>query len=141
MGKLFAKDKYQKSVFMIYAGILIFGGLYFLWIQTTGLAIPCTIHKITGYYCPGCGMTRAVFLLLHGQIRDALRENAAVLSLALFWIIYSIGILYPKFTFLRNPKIIYILLYSSALILILFGIIRNFPAFEFLRPFTTNINY
>ena len=29
---------------------------------------PCVIHKWTGYYCPGCGGTRAVRELLKGHI-------------------------------------------------------------------------
>lgn len=28
---------------------------------------PCLFHLISGYYCPGCGGTRAVRALLHGQ--------------------------------------------------------------------------
>lgn len=30
--------------------------------------IPCPFHIITGYYCPGCGGTRAVKYLLSGNI-------------------------------------------------------------------------
>lgn len=29
---------------------------------------PCLFHLLTGYYCPGCGGTRAVKALLHGRI-------------------------------------------------------------------------
>lgn len=29
---------------------------------------PCLFHLLTGYYCPGCGGTRAAWALLHGQI-------------------------------------------------------------------------
>ena len=29
---------------------------------------PCLFHLATGYYCPGCGGTRAVSALLHGQL-------------------------------------------------------------------------
>lgn len=29
---------------------------------------PCVFHYLTGYYCPGCGGTRAVIALLHGQL-------------------------------------------------------------------------
>ena len=29
---------------------------------------PCMFHRVTGYYCPGCGGTRATFALLHGHL-------------------------------------------------------------------------
>ena len=32
---------------------------------------PCLFHLISGYYCPGCGGTRAVRALLHGQFAKA----------------------------------------------------------------------
>lgn len=28
---------------------------------------PCLLHRLTGYYCPGCGGTRAVIYLLEGK--------------------------------------------------------------------------
>ncbi len=30
--------------------------------------LPCTLYTWTGFYCPGCGGTRAVFALSKGQI-------------------------------------------------------------------------
>ena len=31
-------------------------------------SVPCMFHAVTGLYCPGCGGTRAVALLLRGEI-------------------------------------------------------------------------
>ena len=35
----------------------------------------CMFHKLTGFDCPGCGMTRATHAALHGRILDAFRYN------------------------------------------------------------------
>lgn len=45
----------------------------------------CPFHQLTGLDCPGCGSTRAMHALLHGQLVTALRFNAMlVFSLPLF---------------------------------------------------------
>lgn len=56
--------------------------------------IPCLFHLLTGLYCPGCGGTRAVWYLLHGQILKSLQYHPLVLygalvvaaELAAYWI-------------------------------------------------------
>ena len=35
----------------------------------------CPFHAITGLYCPGCGSTRALHALAHGELRAALGYN------------------------------------------------------------------
>lgn len=40
--------------------------------------LPCLFHLITGFYCPGCGGTRAVKYLLHGQILKSIHYHPLV---------------------------------------------------------------
>ena len=39
---------------------------------------PCMFHRVTGYYCPGCGGTRATYALLHGKIITSLYYHPIV---------------------------------------------------------------
>ncbi|MBQ8040800.1 MAG: DUF2752 domain-containing protein, partial [Lachnospiraceae bacterium] len=38
----------------------------------------CTFYKTTGFYCPGCGGTRAVFALFRGDILKSLFYHPVV---------------------------------------------------------------
>ncbi|WDC84733.1 DUF2752 domain-containing protein [Caloramator sp. mosi_1] len=55
----------------------------------------CPFLYITGYYCPGCGSSRAYYHLLHGRIKQAFSYNPAmVLSIPIvfYFCISEIGI-------------------------------------------------
>ena len=53
---------------------------------------PCLFHLATGYYCPGCGGTRAITALLHGQILNSFLYHPVVLySAGLFLRIFVVS--------------------------------------------------
>lgn len=56
--------------------ILILGGIYLGIVLTTGYGIPCLFYQLTGWKCPGCGMTRAVVEIWKGNFKAALHYNA-----------------------------------------------------------------
>lgn len=49
---------------------------------------PCPFWKLTGLYCPGCGGTRAIRALLHGDILLSLRCHPLILYLACFLTVF-----------------------------------------------------
>ena len=51
--------------------LLLVGFLYFLYVKKTGYGIPCVFYRITGFKCPGCGITHMVLTLLEMDIRTA----------------------------------------------------------------------
>ena len=70
--------------------------LYFLIYKITGFRIekyfyPCIFHKITGYYCPGCGGTRAVYALFCGNLLDCFRYQPFIPYVVIFggWFLIS----------------------------------------------------
>ena len=40
---------------------------------------PCMIRTATGWRCPSCGMTHAVFALCRGDIIESVRQNAILM--------------------------------------------------------------
>lgn len=73
---------------------------------------PCAFHALTGLWCPGCGMTRALHALVHGDVLQALHLNPLgllmlpVLPAMLFW---SWGwqprVLQPLMRWLMDPRL------------------------------------
>lgn len=129
------RERFRKMTF--YGILLILAGiLYFIFCQGTGFAVPCFFHTITGLYCPGCGMTRCIIHLLSFQFQKAFFDHMAFFILLplflyfLFHFIYS----YVRYGNIRYTKFQNMLLRICLLVLVLFGILRNFPTFSFLQP-------
>ena len=54
---------------------------------------PCPFYLLTGWHCPGCGSTRALAALLHGNVAQAMEYNSlfvALLPLALAYAVAAI---------------------------------------------------
>src|SRR5688572_8141258 len=49
--------------------------------STVAFYPPCVFRALTGLLCPGCGATRAMHHLLHGDVAGAFRLNAMLLIL------------------------------------------------------------
>jgi hypothetical protein len=83
-------------------------------------AWPCPFFHALGIPCPGCGLTRATFLLLHGNVRASLTYHAfAPVFLLGFSLIGAAGLLPEKsrlsfieklVVFERRTGIVFILL-------------------------------
>jgi len=51
---------------------------------------PCWFHLISGYYCPGCGGTRAVRALLHGRLLQSAWYHPFVPCAAFLYLYFMI---------------------------------------------------
>lgn len=75
-------------------GILVFAGtvlLHLLGIYIHRFIPPCFCYKATGYYCPGCGGTRATMALLHGDILLSLRYHPFVVYIITYFIVFEVS--------------------------------------------------
>ncbi|GAA5495376.1 hypothetical protein Rhal01_01551 [Rubritalea halochordaticola] len=108
----------------------------FLVYTKSALLPPCLFNQWTGLLCPGCGMTRASHSLLHGEIAAGFAYNplGVVLLPAL---LYGVGqelIAWawekPEWRLRLGARLPLIM----AILVIGFGILRNLPGFDFLRP-------
>jgi hypothetical protein len=95
----------------------------------------CPLHALTGYDCPGCGLTRSVYALLHGEIGRAIDHNVLVvllLPLAVLgfatWTARRLGYRTPDLPRWRPWMTV-----AAAVIVFGFMIVRNLPGFEYLR--------
>ena len=68
----------KKLVFLHIAVFLVLGAYIFLSLK---LRIYCPIKRITGFSCPACGSTRAIFSLLRLDIRGYMSYNPFALPL------------------------------------------------------------
>jgi len=72
------------------AVVLVAGGAYLYAVPPEKGSIypPCLFHALTGWHCPGCGTTRCLHALLHGDLRQAAAYNVValvLLPLIAFW--------------------------------------------------------
>ena len=95
----------------------------------------CMFHRLTGLNCPGCGMTRALYALLHGDILTALRDNALLVlglvaaALRGLWLAAA-----RQRGVAVGPWVPTIFIWPLLAIAVFFTILRNLPAFAFLSP-------
>ncbi len=86
----------EDEVFYLLGKILILPfclvGIWFVQIGYSryGDLLACAFHRVTGFPCPGCGGTRALYLLLQGDVIHSFLMNPTVLYGALAYMHFMI---------------------------------------------------
>ncbi len=116
--------------------LMAVGFLYIILRHLTGFYLPCLFHRLTGFYCSGCGITRMFLHILKGEWTKAFSSNCVVFCLLPF---FGVGYLRHVYRYVRwNKKGLSrtenILCYIVIAILIVFGIIRNIFPIDILIP-------
>lgn len=90
--------------------------------------LPCPSYTLIHVYCPGCGSTRAVTSLLHGDILLSLRQNAVIIVMILLALMFYIELVLKvfgksfRFPLIHNEKFYYVLLG----VWFVYAVLRNF---------------
>ena len=114
-----ASKKYIFIFFLLFA--------YLIWILITDIKLPCMIYQLTGYQCPGCGLTRMCLALAKLDFKGAFYYNPYIFSTLPLFILC---IVYPEIRYIKDEvytlgKLKY-LLYLLVIGFVSFGILRNF---------------
>lgn len=126
---------YRRSTVIIIWLLLLAGAAYLFVFEPgkTGFFPACPFRLLTGFTCPGCGTTRALHEILHGDFAAAFVLNP-VLVLAIPFLLfallrYSVIVMrggVPRPNALPAPFI-----YVIFVVIVSFWIFRNTPFYPF----------
>lgn len=101
-------------------------------------ALPgCPILAVTGFWCPGCGLTRCVHALAHGDIGTALARNPLIVVLVAAGLVALVLWTWRRW---RNrphrplsvpPMWVF---HAGAASIVAFWVLRNIPGWTWLSP-------
>ena len=114
-------------------GVVLIGvGLLFAFDPAgSGIFPPCPFHTITGLHCPGCGTTRALHQVLHGNLPAAFALNPLmILSLGpiIYWFV-SASVRRLSGRQLPTVFIPAAWIWGLLGVVLLFWVLRNIPAY------------
>ena len=110
--------------------LLILAGLFLFFVEVLNFRIPggCVFRLVTGFYCPGCGGTRAVLSMLRGHFLQSLYYHPAVLPSAVLYLFFmgshTIARIWPRGK-IKGMKFRFIYLYIFCGLVVLSVVMKN----------------
>ena len=101
--------------------------------SSAGFFPVCPLYTMTGFACPGCGLTRGFHALFHGDVTGALDYNA---MLPFFVVLIGFGFVSLVHYAVRGRGLKFNVLHPNFLwlflvLLLVFGVTRNLPWYPF----------
>jgi hypothetical protein len=110
----------------VLVGVVLLTGvllpLYLIDPASSAIFPPCPLHRLTGLYCPGCGSTRVVHCLLHGDLPGALSKNPLLVIAIPLVVLLCVR---PAWGRAKMAP------WVALVILVAYGVLRNVNAFPF----------
>ena len=108
-------------------GLLALGLAYAAFIHITGWAIPCLFRQVTGFKCPGCGVTSMCMALLRLDFAAAFAWNPGLMILAPFLgaMLVLLMVQYIRTGSWRPAKWQSVCLWGMLGFLLVWGVVRN----------------
>ncbi|HHT98076.1 MAG TPA: DUF2752 domain-containing protein [Clostridiales bacterium] len=120
--------KHKKEIGILALGIISLSVFVYFKDPFEGPILPCLFNKITGFYCPGCGMTRAVNSIFNLKFYQAFSFNALIFIMPIPLAIYYVV------DYKKKPRMAKYILILMVIIAVGYGVLRNIPHFDFLVP-------
>ena len=108
--------------------VFVSGLIYYFVVTRTAFKIPCLFHEITGFLCPGCGITRMIISITRLDFYSAFLYNKAVFLTIpiIFYLIFSMERRYILTGSRKLTRLEKNLAWAEIALLVIFGVVRNF---------------
>lgn len=120
-----------KRVCISLTALLLIGIAYYFVAYFTGLYIPCYVRLVTGFKCPGCGISHMIINIFHLNFKAAFKSNQLlfVTSPLIAAMIIREIYCYIKYGKHKTDKWIDITAFILVALFLIFTVLRNI--FEF----------
>ncbi len=118
------RTRSQHALVMLLIGVFYF----YVVIPVFHIHIPCIFHSVTGFYLPGCGMTRCIRAIMAFDFYQAFRYNMLPFVLLPLAILYGISLWKNRSS--QSARWVTTML----VITVVYGVLRNIDFFAWLGP-------
>lgn len=84
------EKKRLKSVILFFSLIITIGAVYAVICSIIGFGIPCVFYELTGFKCPGCGISRFFLDMMKLDFMGALKNNYAAVFIVIYIIMVAV---------------------------------------------------